>query len=209
MTVFGSRMGNLACSLNSIFHVSNRYICCCFLVFYVVHVHHRMWIKSNIQWVEVMSNARVKGMNWGEEGGARDRVTTWEHYEEVRKIDNFISNLNQEGTDSNLVFCSFFCWSTAALGWHHVKSERIHDDGRWWERKYEISRWRSFLSIGGDGWICAGSAEEWRGGKRWKCWKSLPQLPCLAGLGPWILVKYIISCLFQIHNGRDRFYLVS
>ena len=90
---------------------------------------------------------------WIGEGGVdhQTRVTTWEHYEEVRKINKFISNLNQEGTweiklsDFNIVFWSFFCSNTNAginsLGWHHVKSESIHDERRWWERKYEIIRW--------------------------------------------------------------------
>ena len=163
---------------------------------------------------------------WIGEGGVdhQTRVTTWEHYEEVRKINKFISNLNQEGTweiklsDFNVVFCSFFFWNTIAgnsLGWHHVKSESIHDERRWWERKYEIIRWipqgRIHQLAGMVEYVRVplGGVTRLKKVKMLKITSPTHRVPCLAGLGPWILVKYIISCLFQIHNGPDRFYLVS
>ena len=159
----------------------------------------------------------------GREGGAH-RVTTWEHYEEVRKInivhfkpDSWRYLGNQ--IDFNFLFCSFSCLFTEAGNilhrlpsckiWTHSWQAQVMRTEIW---NYPLNPTRSDLSIGRDGWICAGGADEWRGGKKVKMLKITSPthpLPCLAGLGPWILVKYIISCLFQIHNGRDRFYLVS
>ena len=163
--------------------------CCCpfFFSFLVVHVHHGMWIKSNIQWLELMSNAWGKGMNWG----GRVEHTESRHENIMKKSEKsilFISNLIHEGTWEIKLTSIFFsalslaCSQTLVIfykGCHHVKSERIHDKRRWWERKYEIIRWIRQGQI----YQLAGMVEYVRVArtsdaveKRWKCWKSLPQL---------------------------------
>ena len=161
--------------------------CCCPFFFFSHARPSRMWIKSNIQWLELMSNAWGKGMNWG----GRVEHTESRHENIMKKSEKsilFISNLIHEGTwEIKLTSIFFSALSLAFLqtlvifyvGCHHVKSERIHDKRRWWERKYEIIRWIRQGQI----YQLAGMVEYVRVArtsdaveKRWKCWKSLPQL---------------------------------
>ena len=94
--------------------------------FFVVHVHHQMWVKSNIQWLHLMGNSRGKGMNWG---GGRVEQTESRHENIMKKseksITSFQTGIRRKLGKSNWIQYSFLIFSRRFSV--HFRYESLHD----------------------------------------------------------------------------------